>query len=78
MTTMLLEVDTRRRISLGALATAARYLVGVDEDGIVTLSPAVVMTEMEARLMARPDILARVEQSRARAEDAGRPQRRKA
>ena len=78
MTTMLLEVDTRRRISLGALATADRYLVDVDEDGIITLSPAVVMTEMEARLMARPDILAQVEQSRARAEDAGRPQRRKA
>lgn len=74
---MLLDVDARRRISLGALAAADRYLVDVDEDGVITLSPAVVMTEMEARLARRPDVLAQVEQSRTSGEDAGRPVRRR-
>lgn len=75
---MLLEVDARNRLSLGNLAKAKQYLVEVDPSGVITLSPAVVMTEMEARLLARPDILAQVEASRASGEDAGRPRRRKA
>jgi len=74
--TVIIEVDARKRVSLGGLATAERYIADVDDSGVITLSPAVVMTEMEARLLARPDILAAVEKSRASAEDAGRPQRR--
>ena len=76
--TVLIEVDARRRVSLGALATAERYIAESDASGVITLSPAVVMTEMEARLLTRPDILAAVEASRSSDEDAGRPRRRTA
>lgn len=45
---ILLEVDSRRRISLGSLAKHDRYLVEVSEEGIITLTPAVVMPASEA------------------------------
>ena len=51
----LLEVDSRRRISLGALAEHDRYLVEVDDDGVIVLTPAVVMSVAEARLHAAPE-----------------------
>jgi hypothetical protein len=47
-----LEVDSRRRISLGALAEHDRYLVDVEEDGTIVLTPAVVMSAAQARLLA--------------------------
>lgn len=43
MTPQLLEVDARRRISLGSLATHDRYLATREEDGTIVLTPAVVM-----------------------------------
>ena len=49
-----LEVDSRRRISLGALATHDRYLVEVEDDGTIVLTPAVVMSVAQANLMAAP------------------------
>jgi hypothetical protein len=39
---ILLEVDSRRRISLGSLARHDRYLVEVSEDGVIVLTPAIV------------------------------------
>jgi hypothetical protein len=39
-TQTLLEVDSRRRISLGTLAAHDRYLVTVDDDGVIILTPA--------------------------------------
>jgi hypothetical protein len=48
----LLEVDSRRRISFGSLATHSRYLASVEDDGTIILTPAVVMTAAEARLRA--------------------------
>jgi hypothetical protein len=48
----LLEVDSRRRISLGSLAAHDRYLVEVEDDGVIVLTPAVVMSAAEARLYA--------------------------
>jgi hypothetical protein len=47
-----LEVDSRRRISLGSLAEHDRYLVEVEEDGTIVLTPAVVMSAAQARLLA--------------------------
>ena len=47
----LVEVDSRRRISLGQLGQHSRYLATVDSDGSILLRPAVVITELEARLM---------------------------
>jgi hypothetical protein len=46
----LLEVDARRRVSLGALAEHDRYLASLEEDGTIVLTPAVVMPAAEARL----------------------------
>jgi len=48
----LLEVDARRRISLGALAEHDRYLIEVEDDGTIVLTPAVVMSAAQARLHA--------------------------
>jgi hypothetical protein len=39
----LLEVDSRRRVSLGPLAKSELYLVEVEEDGTIILTPAVVV-----------------------------------
>jgi hypothetical protein len=54
-TQSLLEVDSRRRISLGQLAEHDRYLVEVEEDGTIILTPAVVMPAAQARLLAATD-----------------------
>ena len=46
---LLVTLDSRRRLSLGKLATHSHYFVRVDEDGVIILTPAVVMTSAEAR-----------------------------
>ena len=43
-----LELDSRKRVSLGSLATSKLYLANVDRDGTIVLTPAVVMTKAEA------------------------------
>jgi hypothetical protein len=57
----LLEVDSRRRVSLGSLAEHARYLVEVEDDGVIVLTPAVVMSVAEARLHAATDTTKRID-----------------
>lgn len=71
--TTLLEVDSRKRVSLGqAAGLADRYLMDQDQDGVITLTPAVVLSAIELELIRnRPDILEAVERSRADV-DAGR------
>jgi hypothetical protein len=49
---ILLEVDSRRRVSLGQMATHDRYLAHTEDDGTIILTPAVVMAASEARLLA--------------------------
>jgi hypothetical protein len=77
--TQLVEVDSRRRISLGPAVREAgtHYMVEVDDDGVITLTPAVVMSEAEVRLLQRPDILAEVERSRREPDNDARPVRRR-
>lgn len=48
-----LELDSRKRISLGPLATSKLYLATVDDDGVIVLTPAVVMTKAEADELAK-------------------------
>jgi hypothetical protein len=43
-----LEVDARKRVSLGKLAAHRWYLAAVDDDGTITLTPAVVMPAVPA------------------------------
>ena len=76
MTLNILELDGRKRVTLGSMATAERYIVEVEADGTIVLTPAVVMSHMEAALLARPDILELVEESRASNETAPAPVRR--
>ena len=40
----LFEIDGRRRISLGALATAQYYFAEKQPDGVIVLTPAQVIT----------------------------------
>lgn len=49
----LVEVDARRRLAIGHLGVAAhaRYLVDVDADGTITLTPARVIAAVEARFI---------------------------
>jgi hypothetical protein len=54
----LVELDSRRRAALGRLARHSRYLAEVDEDGVITLTPAAVVSALEASLISRrPDLL---------------------
>jgi hypothetical protein len=57
-----LEVDSRRRISLGTLAEHDRYLVDVEEDGTIVLTPAVVMSAAQARLLAAAETSRRIDE----------------
>jgi len=61
----LVELDSRRRAALGRLARHARYLAEVDEDGVITLTPAAVVSTLEATVIARrPDLLQPADRSK--------------
>jgi hypothetical protein len=64
---VVLELDERRRASFGRIGRHEhrRYLVNEDPDGTITLRPAVVMTELEARMLANTDLVERIEANRA-------------
>jgi hypothetical protein len=67
MTTQtLLEVDSRRRISLGALvAVHDRYLATVEDDGVIILTPAAVVTLTELAALQDPGVMEAVRQAKA-------------
>lgn len=44
-----LEPDARRRVALGALARHDRYIATIDDNDVITLTPAVVMPLATAR-----------------------------
>lgn len=50
-----LELDDRRRVSLGKIGRRehTRYLVDEEPDGTLIFRPAVVMAEAQARLLER-------------------------
>jgi hypothetical protein len=51
---LLLTLDSRRRISLGALAKYDRYFATVEAGGIIVLTPAIVLTVEEAEKLGIP------------------------
>jgi hypothetical protein len=63
---VLVELDDRRRASLGKVGKPEhrRYLAAEQPDGTIILTPAVVMTELEARFLANRELVERVEESR--------------
>lgn len=62
----LVELDERRRLSLGKLGKPEhrRYLAAEQPDGTIILTPAVVMSELEARFLANRGLVERVEENR--------------
>lgn len=58
------ELDGRKRVSLGRYATAQEYLLNLDADGTITLTPAVTIAAVEANLLQRPDLLDRIDRFR--------------
>ncbi len=62
MTDQIVEVDSRRRISLGRLGRAehTRYLAQVEDDGTIVLTPAVVVSALEARVLSDPKLMAQI------------------
>lgn len=66
MEDVLVELDERRRLSLGKMGKPEhrRYLAAEQPDGTIILTPAVVMTELEARFLANPGLVELIEASR--------------
>lgn len=73
----LVEVDARRRVSLGTLAQHDRYLADVEEDGTIILTPAVVMSLAEARLHAATETSRRIDEFLDKPEIGSRRERPK-
>ena len=55
------ELDDRRRVTLGRSATHDRYFMHVEPDGTIVLVPAVLMTQTEAALAANPVLAAKID-----------------
>ncbi len=62
---VLIELDERRRVSLGRLGRPEhrRYLAHEEPDGTLVLVPAVVMPESQARLLANSDLVEQIERT---------------
>lgn len=62
---VLIELDERRRVSLGRLGRPEhrRYLAHEEPDGTLVLVPAVVMPESQARLLANPELVEQIERT---------------
>jgi hypothetical protein len=56
----IIELDSRRRASLGKIGRHDRYIVHEEPDGTLIFEPATVMSEAEARFLANPALVARV------------------
>jgi len=69
---ILLELGAGRRASLGKIGRPehTRYLVTTEPDGTVILTPAVVMSASQARLLERPDIAETIDRLTAEPEVA--------
>jgi hypothetical protein len=65
MNEQIVEVDSRRRISLGRIGRSehTRYLAHVEDDGTIVLTPAVVVSAVEAKVLANPALVAKIQQA---------------
>ena len=63
----LVELDVRRRVTLGRLGNPEhnRYLVTEHADGTLVFTPAVVMTAHEAALLRQSELVTRIEADHA-------------
>lgn len=67
---LVIEADERGRVSLARAGVEPnqRYVVHVESDGSVILSPAVVMTAHEARFLQNNQLVEQIEDNRAHPE----------
>jgi hypothetical protein len=72
VTDIIVELDGRRRASLGRIGRAehTRYLAHEEPDGSIVLTPAVVMSEIEASFLRNRHLVAAIEENRAHPERA--------
>lgn len=68
----LVQVDTRKRVSLGNMAHHSQYLVREESDGTIIFEPAVVLTQAERAFLADPELVETLEKVNAH------PERRRA
>ncbi len=76
---VLIELDDRRRATLGKLASHDRYLARELPDGAVFLEPAVVLTVTELRVNSNRKVVEQIVEAIEKPETRvrrGRPQRR--
>lgn len=67
---LLIELDDRRRASLAKINPEHRhYLVEKTSSGAIILTPATVMSDLEARILRNEDLMAQI---RADVEDPSR------
>lgn len=61
-----IELDDRRRVSLGKVGHSEhrRYLARTQPDGTIVLTPAVILSEAESRLRRNPKVLDAIRESR--------------
>lgn len=64
-TATLVELDSRRRASLGKVGRHSQYRVTEHPDGSLLFEPAVIMSEHEARLMSHPDLVESIQSDKA-------------
>ncbi len=55
---LLVQVDARKRVSLGSLAEHAQYLARATPDGTIIFEPAVVITAAERAFLGDPELVA--------------------
>lgn len=65
MIEVLIELDERRRVSLGKIGRPEhrRYLAHEEPDGTLVFVPAVVVPESQARLLANHDLVDQIERT---------------
>lgn len=67
MSEILVELDDRRRVSPGRIGRQehTRSLVTEEPDGTLVFTPAVVLSELEAKLLANDELVASIMANRA-------------
>ncbi len=68
MEPVVIEVDSRRRISLGKLGHHDTYLATEQPDGTIVLEPAIILTATEHAYLRNTQLQPQIEDNRAHPE----------
>ncbi|MCJ0700238.1 hypothetical protein FRIG_03665 [Frigoribacterium faeni] len=67
-TSTLVQIDTRKRASLGSMARFDQYMVREEDDGTIIFEPAVIMTPSEQAFLSDPELVASLARANAHPE----------